>query len=100
LGICCVYIPVHVRLLLSVDFHTKNGARDIKIETFVLIKAVVVRIKLCTARGIYKLSGCYSGYCLREKSIIGFYSSLDNTFALEEHATFIFRVSEVQVSAA
>jgi len=54
---------VHVRLLLWVDFHTKNGARDIKIETFVLIKAVVVRIELCTARGIYKLSGCYSGYC-------------------------------------
>jgi hypothetical protein len=77
LCICCVYIAVHVRLLLWVDFHTKHGTRDIKIESFVLIKAVVVRIELCTARGMYKLSGCYSGYCLREKSIIGSYLSLD-----------------------
>jgi hypothetical protein len=100
LCICCVYIPVHVRLLLWVDFHTKNGTCDIKIESFVLIKAVVLRIELCTTRGMYKLSGCYSAYCLREKSIIGFYSSLDNTFNLEKLATFIFRVSEVQMSAA
>jgi hypothetical protein len=43
---------------------------------------------------MYKLSG------LREKSILGSYLSLDNKFALEELAAFIFRVSEVQVAAA
>ena len=50
--------------------------------------------------GLYKLSGSCSGYCLREKSLLGSYSSLENKFALEELAAFIFRVSEFQVAAA
>ena len=63
-----------------------------------LNKAVVVlRAELYRT---YKLSGSYSGHCLCEKSLLGSYSSLDNKFALEELAAFIFRASEVQVAAA
>jgi len=31
LCICCVYIPLHERLVLEVDFYTMHGTRSIKI---------------------------------------------------------------------